>query len=51
MLSPRSGSQWSFRGDQYIKQSDRIYVFADREVINTTSSNAYNAPQCPFLHN
>jgi Carboxypeptidase regulatory-like domain len=40
---PRSGSQWSFRADQYIKQSDRIYVFADREVINTTSSNAYNA--------
>jgi carboxypeptidase family protein len=44
---PLNGSQWSFRADQYIKQSDRIYVFSDRMVVNSTSSNAYTALNAP----
>jgi hypothetical protein len=44
---PLNGSQWSFRADQYIKQSDRIYVFSNRMVVNSTSSNAYTALNAP----
>ncbi len=53
--TPLNGSQWSFRADQYIRQSDRIYVFADRMVVNSLGFNVYPALNAPssttFLFN